>query len=888
MRNAWKKIVGLCLCVCLMGVGALPAFAEGEKTLSITTVTEFLAFAENCRLDQYSEGLTVSLDADLDLQGTEFFGVPIFMGTLEGNDHTITGLSVVQEGSAQGLFRYLGETGIIRNLTVRGEVTPSGSQSDVGGIVGVNSGTLQNCHFEGKVSGSDRVGGIVGSNQVSAILDGCTMTGNVHGAHFVGGVAGQNYGVIRNTSNTAEVNVTAEQNEVEISTITMDTVTGTESANTVTDVGGIAGGNNGVIRASENHGTVGYQHMGYNIGGIVGSQLGYMESCTNFGAVYGRKEVGGIVGQMEPISKIEYSVDTLQILNQQLSETTALANQVSSSARHGAESVAEQVDALQGHTTAAKDAVQELLPDREDPHLPDEDTVIAAHNTLTSSISGAQNSMEQIAQSSRNTALSLSRDVNALTNQINDIASTVRNASNHLGGSVKDISDQDTDADQTGKVFGCANHGAVQGDLNAGGIVGAIAWENDLDPEEDVQVSGQRSLNFDSELRAVVRSCQNDGTVTVKKRQAGGVVGYMALGLVKDCVNTGEIDGADGTFVGGISGRSTGFIRNNSVKCRLKGDASVGGIAGSGTIVSDCRSLVEITCGEEKLGAVLGALETAKTQTEEPLKGNYYMVVKNDLGGVDGISYAGEAEPLTQEAFLGLDGLPEAFQQSIVTFVNDAGESETITLPIGSPLTEENIPAVPTQDGYNGVWEGLEEQGSDGVYFDTTFTAVYDGYEKTIRSKEQREDGNPVLLASGAFSDDRNFEIQPLETLPEVSGTRETVEGWTVPTFDTEHPTQLRISCPEGYEVGKLEIQLQGADGSWRAVDSRVKGSYVVFAVGPTDTGICLVNHTANYGWIPYVGAAVAVVLIAGIVVYRKKKAKKHQPEQPEAVGAEM
>lgn len=885
MRNAWKKTVGLCLCACLIWVGILPAFAEGEKTLSITTVTEFLAFAENCRLDQYSDGMTVSLDADLDLQGAEFSGVPIFLGTLEGNDHTITGLSVVQDGSAQGLFRYLGETGTIRHLTVRGEVKPTGSRSDVGGIVGVNSGTLENCRFEGEVSGGDRVGGIVGSNQVSAILDGCTMTGRVHGAHFVGGAAGQNYGVIRNTSNTAEVNATAEENEVEISAITMETVTGTENANTVTDVGGVAGGNTGMIRDCENHGTVGYLHMGYNIGGIVGSQLGYMESCTNFGSVYGRKEVGGIVGQMEPISKIEYRADTLQILDRQLDETAALANQVSSSARHGVESVAEQVDALQGHTTAAKDAVQQLLPDRENPHLPDEDTVVAAHNTLTSSISGAQNSMEQIAQSSRNTALSLSRDVNALTDQINDISSTVRNASNQLGGSVKDCSDQDTDADQTGKVFGCANHGAVQGDLNVGGIAGAMAWENDLDPEDDIQVSGQRSLNFDSELRAVVRSCQNDGTVTVKKRQAGGIVGYMALGLVKDCVNTAEVDAAGGAFVGGIAGRSTGFIRNNSAKCRLKGDRSVGGIAGSGTIVSDCRSLVEIISGEEKLGAVLGTLEADKAPSEESVKGNYYMSVKKDLGGVDGISYAGEAEPLIQEAFFALEGLPEVFRQSRVTFVDGAAESETITLPIGTPLTEENIPAVPPQDGYNGVWDGLEEQGTEGIYFDTTFTAVYDGYEKTIRSKEQREDGKPVLLASGAFSEDRSFEIQPLEALPEVSGTRETVEGWTIPTIDAEGSTQLRISCPEGYDAGELEIQLWGEDGGWRTVDSRVKGSYLVFAVGPTDTGICLVHNTANYGWVPYAGAAAAAALIAGIVVYRKKKTKQAQTEP---VGSEV
>lgn len=46
-----------------------------------------------------------------------------------------------------------------------------------------------------------------------------------------------------------------------------------------------------------NRGTVGYQHMGYNVGGIAGSQTGYIEGCVNYGTVYARKEGGGIVGQ---------------------------------------------------------------------------------------------------------------------------------------------------------------------------------------------------------------------------------------------------------------------------------------------------------------------------------------------------------------------------------------------------------------------------------------------------------------------------------------------------------------------------------------------------------------------------------------------------------------
>ncbi|MCR5102795.1 MAG: lipase chaperone, partial [Butyrivibrio sp.] len=66
------------------------------------------------------------------------------------------------------------------------------------------------------------------------------------------------------------------------------------------DVGGIAGFSKGSILRCTNKGIIGYEHVGYNIGGIVGRQMGIVSYSTNEGNVYGRKDIGGIVGQMEP------------------------------------------------------------------------------------------------------------------------------------------------------------------------------------------------------------------------------------------------------------------------------------------------------------------------------------------------------------------------------------------------------------------------------------------------------------------------------------------------------------------------------------------------------------------------------------------------------------
>ena len=62
------------------------------------------------------------------------------------------------------------------------------------------------------------------------------------------------------------------------------------------DAGGIAGFSDGTIGNCRNNAVVGYQHIGYGIGGTAGRQSGYIENCSNYGRIYGRKDVGGIVG----------------------------------------------------------------------------------------------------------------------------------------------------------------------------------------------------------------------------------------------------------------------------------------------------------------------------------------------------------------------------------------------------------------------------------------------------------------------------------------------------------------------------------------------------------------------------------------------------------------
>ena len=111
-RRLWAALLALCLVLAL----TLPVFAEGEsgtadtaekETFHIGTVDDLLQLVDSCRLDSWSKNRTVYLDADLELTGSGFAGIPSFSGVFEGQGHTISGLSLVDDGSVIGFFRYV-------------------------------------------------------------------------------------------------------------------------------------------------------------------------------------------------------------------------------------------------------------------------------------------------------------------------------------------------------------------------------------------------------------------------------------------------------------------------------------------------------------------------------------------------------------------------------------------------------------------------------------------------------------------------------------------------------------------------------------------------------------------------------------------------------------
>lgn len=364
MKRNKQRILALLLAALLTGTLIAPAIAAvsgGETTeIHIRTARELVTFSQNCTLDSWSVGKTVYLDADIDLGGTDFQPIPIFSGTFYGQGHTISGFLLSGSGDDRGFFRYVQSAGTIQDLTVSGSVTPSDRKDSIGGLVGVNSGKLLNCSFQGNVKGGTNVGGVVGCNKPTGQVINCTYSGTLQGEHYVGGIVGLNEGSVIRCQNHGNVNITEVKTTVTLYEVDLSTIRSTENAPACTDIGGVAGASSGILQSCTNCGDVGYEHVGYNVGGIAGRQSGWLDSCVNSGTIRGRKDVGGICGQMEPRLTLLFDPDSLDDLWDELDTLQTLMDQAISDAEGVNGSISAQMNGIADSAGEVKNAASDL------------------------------------------------------------------------------------------------------------------------------------------------------------------------------------------------------------------------------------------------------------------------------------------------------------------------------------------------------------------------------------------------------------------------------------------------------------------------------------------------------------------------------------------------
>ena len=1145
MKRIHNRLVILLIFALLLSLAA-PVGAAGSR-ITIRTPEDLVELSRRCSLDSWSRGKTVVLSADLDLSDVEFSSIPTFGGTFDGQGYTISGLTITGSGNVRGLFRYLQSGGVVQNVSLEVTIEPTDLQDSLGGLVGNNRGSVRNCTVTGSIQGETNIGGIIGVNESSGKIINSTFSGSVTGEHYVGGIAGQNLGSILQCVNQGKINTVAVEGEADLEDLDSRPLNSTENLPACTDIGGITGFSTGVLQSCKNTGPVGYEHVGYNVGGIAGRQSGYLNGCTNQGVILGRKDVGGIAGQLEPEIFLRYGEDLLNQLWSELgtlgdqvdhllsdlnstnTSTTAQLQMLSSHAGTAQDAAGELMDAakdwangnlstvndlsariswslqqlepiletlrpLPEELTDAVDALEEGLDQAEqagdlasdagqslrtalqealraadhmneglehirasqdalksalgDPNeiklaleqmakgigqlgdgtvafseamehlrdgwaaLPDVSSIdaflqafedlstagtstanglkniqkafirlkdtITANGDPTEALKTALQELEKAAASFQSGADQLQTagkhllsaletledagiyldgvvdafrdagdafnnafsrlgegadafhemvktlaeepsiqftpigsdmtargdaldaalsdllgsaddlgdllsqssdtilgDLSAVSQQLQSITDLLRQETSLKksgeGDRIEDISDQvDGRSQRTGCLSDARNEGVVKGDVNVAGIAGSMAIEYDFDPEDDLVEVGDRSLDVRYQTKAVVLSCINLGEVTGKKDDAGGIVGRMDLGQVSHCENYGSVSSADGSYVGGIAGASWGSIRDSWARCTLSGDHYVGGIAGYGSTLKNCHTLITLQEGSAYVGTVAGSVDPEGTVT-----GNTF--TQEALGAIDGISYAGQAEPVTFGALCAA-GAPETFAQLELTFRADGKEVAVVPFQYGKGIAR--LPEIPAKKGYSAAWPDLDYSH---LTASQTLEAIYTPYTSSLT------DGGdlPDILVDGSFSAQAKVSHTTKETAwTDSKGESHQGTAYTVTVKDPVlDAVSYTVHCRLPEANGRYAVWVQTGE-NWQRQDSEKDGSYLLFPSTEETITFCLVeegNPLVKY-------LLTFTVLAAGLFILfwrRRMQKKKEHAQQPPASSLE-
>ena len=589
-----------------------------------------------------------------------------YIGTFDGNGHTISGLYIDSNADGQGLFGYVSGSGTVQNLSVSGSVSVSGNRY-VGGVVGLNLGTVINCAFSGSVSGSDHVGGVVGYNGDIGSVKNCYNIGKVTGSAAssnVGGVVGYNdegpAGRVENCYNTGEVSGGEEVGGVvgdNRGTVKNSYNTGAVSG--VEEVGGVVGNNyNGSVENSYNTGAVSGVE---GVGGVVGQNGGgTVENCYNTGTVTGTGTddyVGGVVG---------WNVSGGTVTGCYFLQTTGVNESLQGIGRD---------DSATSATAAAVKDLSELCKKFEND--PWTTSPFYKHPVLKTNPEGGDGTKEHPYEIKTAAQLETFRDL-------------VNDEGGNPNAHAKLMNDIDLNGNATnqwtpiGNSIGNSYEGTFNGDghtisglyigttANNQGLFGYLSTDGDnTGTVQNLTVSG--NVSGGGHVGGVV-GYNNGGTVTgctfsvsgtvSGNRYVGGVVGYNG-GNVENCYNTGSVTGVtvvsvSSDYVGGVVGDNGGTVENCYNTGSVKGDWYVGGVVGSNGSngsIEKCHNTGKVS-GNRYVGGVVGGNDSGTVENcynTRTVGGNNFVggVVGGNGGSVKNCYNTGEVTGSSDYSYIG-------------------------------------------------------------------------------------------------------------------------------------------------------------------------------------------------------------------------------------------
>ena len=509
-------------------------------------------------------------------------------------------------------------------------------------------------------------------------------------------------------------------------------------------------------------------------------------------------------------------------------------------------------------------------------------------DALYASLSGLSDQLALLNGESKNASDLLQRDIRAINNQFMLIMYAVLDrldeaGSYSAGERIEDTSDEDIDAATLGKLLDCVNSGTVSGDIDVGGVAGAMLVYNALNPEGDAQQPLSALIHRSYELKCILQSCANYGAVSAKRSHVSAVCGDGQLGIISGCLACGSAQSESGDYVGGIAGRGDNILRDCWARCSLSGSSCIGGIVGSGAEdtkhlrVERCRSLVEIRDAGQYAGAISGTDLGSFSEN---------LFVSDTLAGLNRSSVQGMAEPIEYAAMLEQEGLPEEFRSFTLRFVAGQEEIERRSFAYGDGFDSADFPAIPEREGCYGVWDHGDLRA---LHFDTTVTARYEPFVTALPSEITRVDDRPVFFAEGSYTDRDALpaaatilrftpERNTLRSAMRATGTT-LLEQWTL-TVPEDGAASHRVRfLPPRTAHGRLEIY-RAVGESWEKLPATAIGSYLCVELPAGESDLSLVSVSIPW-WVWAAAGLLQLAIIALVITLLvRKKAKGAATEE--------
>ena len=525
----------------------------------------------------------------------------------EGEEETfVTSDSAVTSGTggASALGGIVGENekdGEVRLANSLG-VTNGGTNSNVGGIAGKNSGEMHSLYNESIVSGKDNVGGVAGEN-TGTMTNAVNTTAITAAGNNAGGIAGTNSGTIDSGRNAGAINGTTNVGGMvgkngtggileNLSNALVAAITGTKN------VGGVAGSNAGIIMSENNLTNEGTVSGTQYVGGIAGENSGTIENVTSDTLVLkadgtDAKYFGGIAGTnsgtiTDATNKSSVTAKGAEFVGGIVGENTATGWLKGELTNNGTVEGQANVGGLAG-SNANQDLLKGTATDR---------LVVTNTGDITASDGGAAGIFHTNDGDIMYADISNSGTINGLGN------GTVNNTGGLFGVNTGDVS-----------YSSLTNSGEVIGGENTGGLIGYNTGK----------ITGGRGT-ADNGLSYYAYKIYNNGKVS-GTTNVGGLIGYNAdesgtggkRGSLYAAYNTGVV-GATGNNAGGIVGTNAGEISSvfNTVMTAdgsdaiITGTTNVGGLVGNnktGGTLKDAYNTtkVEATGTDGKAGNAVGS-----------------------------------------------------------------------------------------------------------------------------------------------------------------------------------------------------------------------------------------------------------------------------------------